>query len=101
MTLVGNTPPTPPQFTPAAGAVPPSAPIAAVHPGRPFNASARNGSAIAPPNAAPAEKSPVLSADVGTITVWPDTPCRTRRPSYDVKKNVRSFLIGPPKVPPN
>ncbi len=28
-------------------------------------------------------------------------PCLTRRPSYEAKKNVLSFLMGPPRVPPN
>src|ERR1019366_9130169 len=42
-----------------------------------------------------------LSAGVGTITVSPEIPWRTRRPSYETKKNVLSFRSGPPKVPPN
>ena len=55
---------------------------------------------IAPLNGV-AEKSPARSAAVGTVTASDDIPCTTRRPSYEVKKKVRSFTIGPPKVPPN
>src|SRR6266849_8545684 len=48
-----------------------------------------------------AEKSPARSAAVGTTTGSDEIPWTTRRPSYDAKKNVRSFTIGPPNVPPN
>src|SRR5713226_10524120 len=48
-----------------------------------------------------AEKSPFRSAAVGTTTVSDEIPWTTRRPSYDAKKKVRSFLIVPPNVPPN
>src|SRR5581483_1941890 len=41
------------------------------------------------------------SAAVGTITSGDGIPWRTRRPSYEVKKKVWFFLIGPPNVPPN
>src|SRR5579872_84120 len=90
---------------PAAGAAPPAAAIAPLHPGRPFRTLATNGSLIEPPNCCPgeamAEKSPALSAPVGTITCEPDCPCTMRRPSYDTKKKVRYLFMGPPNVPPN
>ena len=41
------------------------------------------------------------SCALGTVTAGDVIPCLTLRPSYDVKKKVRSFLIGPPNVPPN
>src|SRR5882724_10766367 len=47
------------------------------------------------------EKSPARSAAVGTFAGSEVNPCIVRRPSYDRKKKVLSFLIGPPKVPPN
>src|SRR5262249_7140070 len=45
-------------------------------------------------------KSPLLNAADGTVarpaSCWP-----RRCPSYPTKKNVWSFLIGPPSTPPN
>src|ERR1035438_5339503 len=92
-----------PQFAPAMGICPPSAAIAEVQPGLPFSASAANWSVIEPPRAlpVPTEKTPDLSCGFGTVTVSPEMPCLTRRPSNETKKKVRSFMIGPPKVPPN
>src|SRR5579872_973630 len=69
--------------TPDAGAAPPAAPMAAPQPGRPAKTLATNGSLIVPPNCCPAgamaEKSPVLSGLVGTMTCEPDCPCTIRR----------------------
>src|SRR5579862_3203465 len=67
------------QFAPATGNDPPSAVIAELQPGLPFKASAVNWSVIPPPS--PPLKTPALSCGVGTATVCPETPWRTRRPS--------------------
>src|ERR1700675_2120328 len=94
---------------------PPIAVVAAWHPGR-FAKIAELFSV--PPNGDPcaagftSEKSATIcpftrlvgdgsSCALGTVTAGEGTPCRMRRPSYDAKKKVRSFLMGPPKVPPN
>src|ERR1700734_719261 len=42
-----------------------------------------------------------VSCELGTVTAGERMPWRIRRPSYEAKKKVRSFLIGPPNVPPN
>src|SRR5207249_6627179 len=76
-------------------------PAAVLHPGRAFKVSAKNWSLSMPKNVEPPEKSPMRSLAVGTATESEGMPRRTRRPSYDVKKNVWFFFIGPPNVPPN
>src|SRR5688572_24614759 len=46
-------------------------------------------------------KSPVRSAAVRTMAVFRNVCVVRRRHEYVVKKNVRSWTIGPPSVPPN
>src|SRR4051794_5367417 len=75
-------------------------PSAVAQPGRVFSTCATRSSLMLPPNVPSDEKSPVRSAAVGVKTVSLDLPCLIRRPSYETKKNVLSFLIGPPKVAP-
>src|SRR5579885_1713515 len=78
--------------------------MACAHPGR-----CCNGNALlrVPGKGDSAEKSAKgwvalgRSAAVGTNTSGEGMPWRMRRPSYETKKKVRSFLIGPPRVPPN
>jgi hypothetical protein len=50
----------------------------------------------------PPLKLPVVSWSlVGSGTGSEEIPCLMRRPSYEAKKKVLSFLIGPPNTPPN
>src|SRR5260370_11123176 len=81
---------------------PPAAATAVAQPGRPFSTLATVGLLSVPEKVAPDEKSPLLSsAPVGTKTDCESMPLTVRRPSYDPKINVLSFLMGPPNVPPN
>src|SRR5271169_6061754 len=81
-------------------AEPPAACTAVAHPGRSFNRLATVAVGEVP-DRGDAEKSPLSWAVVGTVTGWETTPWMILRPSYAAKKNVLSFLIGPPNVPPN
>src|SRR5207245_9839848 len=77
---------------------------AAAQPGRWFNAKALDR---VPGNGDSEEKSAKgwvalgRSDAEGTNTSEDGIPWRMRRPSYEVKKNVRSLTIGPPHVHPN
>src|SRR3974390_2365228 len=67
-------------------------------PHRPSNALA-TGAVVRLPVRSP--KLPPSWLLVNSGTGFDKMPCFTRRPSYDAKKNVLSFLIGPPSVAPN